>query len=109
MAAGFPFGLRIGRHTTLQLPRRRYGKASFSGDPISSRFRRFAQLIDWRNVTLPVKQIEVTGNIALSFFLCMALMSMRLWKLAAIAGPMLAILWCRPWSWGSTPPWSRST
>jgi ESS family glutamate:Na+ symporter len=49
-------------------------------------------VIDWRNLTLPVKQIEVTGNISLSFFLCMALMSMKLWQLADIAGPLLAIL-----------------
>ncbi|MDM0043471.1 sodium/glutamate symporter [Variovorax dokdonensis] len=49
-------------------------------------------IIDWRNLTLPVKQIEVTGNISLSFFLCMALMSMKLWELADIAGPLLIIL-----------------
>jgi len=49
-------------------------------------------IIDWRNLSLPVKQIEVTGNISLSFFLCMALMSMKLWELAAIAGPLLVIL-----------------
>lgn len=49
-------------------------------------------VIDWRNLTLPTQQIEVAGNISLSFFLCMALMSMRLWELAAIAGPLLIIL-----------------
>lgn len=49
-------------------------------------------VIDWRNLTLPTKQIEVAGNISLSFFLCMALMSMKLWELAAIAGPLLVIL-----------------
>ncbi|RZL66103.1 MAG: sodium/glutamate symporter [Variovorax sp.] len=49
-------------------------------------------VIDWKNLTLPTKQIEVAGNISLSFFLCMALMSMKLWELAAIAGPLLIIL-----------------
>lgn len=49
-------------------------------------------VIDWRNLTLPTRQIEVAGNISLSFFLCMALMSMKLWELAAIAGPLLVIL-----------------
>jgi ESS family glutamate:Na+ symporter len=49
-------------------------------------------VIDYRNMVLPIKQIEVAGNISLSFFLCMALMSMKLWELAPIAGPLLVIL-----------------
>ncbi|SFC39504.1 glutamate:Na+ symporter, ESS family [Polaromonas sp. OV174] len=49
-------------------------------------------VIDWKNLTLPAKQIEVAGSISLSFFLCMALMSMKLWELGAIAGPLLVIL-----------------
>lgn len=49
-------------------------------------------LIDWRNWTLPSRQFEVVGNVSLAFFLTMALMSMKLWELAAVAGPLLAIL-----------------
>lgn len=49
-------------------------------------------LIDWRNWTLPSRQFEVVGNVSLAFFLAMALMSMKLWELAAVAGPLLVIL-----------------
>lgn len=49
-------------------------------------------LIDWRNWTLPTRQFEVVGNVSLAFFLAMALMSMKLWELAAVAGPLLVIL-----------------
>ncbi|MDA7418931.1 sodium/glutamate symporter [Xenophilus arseniciresistens] len=49
-------------------------------------------LIDWRNWQLPGRQFEVVGNVSLAFFLTMALMSMKLWELAAVAGPLLVIL-----------------
>lgn len=49
-------------------------------------------LIDWRNWHLPLAQFEVVGNVSLAFFLAMALMSMKLWELAQVAGPLLAIL-----------------
>ncbi len=49
-------------------------------------------LIDWRNWRLPLPQFEVVGNVSLAFFLVMALMSMRLWELAQVAGPLLVIL-----------------
>ena len=49
-------------------------------------------IIDWRNWLLPTRQFEVVGNVSLAFFLTMALMSMKLWELAAVAGPLLAIL-----------------
>lgn len=49
-------------------------------------------IIDWRNWALPSRQFEVVGNVSLAFFLTMALMSMKLWELAAVAGPLLAIL-----------------
>jgi len=52
-----------------------------------------------RNVTglfprlaLPAESIETVGSVALSIFLVMALMAMRLWELAALAGPLLLIL-----------------
>ena len=49
-------------------------------------------VIDWRNWHLPLAQFEVVGNVSLAFFLAMALMSMKLWELAQVAGPLLAIL-----------------
>ncbi|GHC82106.1 sodium/glutamate symporter [Pseudorhodoferax aquiterrae] len=49
-------------------------------------------LIDWRNWQLPRRQFEVVGNVSLAFFLTMALMAMKLWELAAVAGPLLVIL-----------------
>lgn len=49
-------------------------------------------IIDWRNSALPLRQFEVVGNVSLAFFLAMALMSMKLWELAEVAGPLLLIL-----------------
>jgi len=49
-------------------------------------------LIDWRNWRLPMRQFDVVGNVSLAFFLAMALMSMKLWELAQVAGPLLVIL-----------------
>ncbi len=49
-------------------------------------------LIDWRRGTLPEREFERVGNVALAFFLAMALMSMRLWEMAEVAGPLLVIL-----------------
>lgn len=49
-------------------------------------------IIDWRHWKLPSRQFEVAGNVSLAFFLTMTLMSMKLWELAAVAGPLLLIL-----------------
>ncbi|WP_296499136.1 sodium/glutamate symporter [Rhodoferax sp.] len=49
-------------------------------------------LIDWRNWQLPMRQFDVVGHVSLAFFLAMALMSMKLWELAQVAGPLLIIL-----------------
>ncbi len=49
-------------------------------------------IIDWRGGHLPVRQLDVVGVVSLSFFLAIALMSMKLWELASIAGPLLIIL-----------------
>ena len=49
-------------------------------------------VIDWRNWELPTRQFEVVGNVSLAFFLAMALMSMKLWELSQVAGPLLIIL-----------------
>ena len=47
---------------------------------------------DWKKWHLPIKQLEHTGSVSLAFFLTMALMSMKLWELYAVAGPLLIIL-----------------
>ena len=52
----------------------------------------FRNIIDWRNWVLPMRQFEVVGNVSLAFFLTMALMSMKLWDLAAVAAPLIVIL-----------------
>lgn len=49
-------------------------------------------VIDWRNWKLPMQQFDVVGSVSLAFFLAMALMSMKLWELAQVAGPLLIIL-----------------
>ena len=49
-------------------------------------------IIDWRDAELPLRQFEVVGTVSLAFFLAMALMSMKLWELAEVAGPLLVIL-----------------
>ena len=49
-------------------------------------------LIDWRGSRFPSAQIEVIGEVSLGFFLVIALMSMKLWELADVAGPLLIIL-----------------
>lgn len=49
-------------------------------------------LYDLFNKELILEEIEVLGNISLSFFLSMALMSLKLWELANLAVPMFVIL-----------------
>ena len=49
-------------------------------------------LIDWRDWHMPEREFEVVGNVSLVFFFTLALMSMKLWELAAVAGPLLVIL-----------------
>ncbi|MBP6019809.1 MAG: sodium/glutamate symporter [Burkholderiaceae bacterium] len=49
-------------------------------------------LIDSRGYVLPRHQVDVVGNVSLAFFLVMALMSMKLWELADVAGPLMVIL-----------------
>ena len=41
---------------------------------------------------LPMREIETIGNLSLNLFLAMAMMTLRLWELAALAIPMIAIL-----------------
>lgn len=41
---------------------------------------------------LPFNEIGIVGNICLSLFLSMALMALKLWELADLAGPLIVIL-----------------
>lgn len=52
----------------------------------------FRNVMDMSKKKLPLNEISMLGNIALSLFLSMALMSMKLWELAALALPLIAIL-----------------
>lgn len=49
-------------------------------------------IIDWRGYRLPQAEFDAIGSVSLGFFLVMALMSMKLWELADVAGPLLMIL-----------------
>nr|WP_307775824.1 sodium/glutamate symporter [uncultured Cetobacterium sp.] len=49
-------------------------------------------VLDAKDSKLPLHTIGIVGNISLQLFLAMALMSMRLWELAALAVPLVAIL-----------------
>ena len=49
-------------------------------------------IIDASQKPLPFNEIGVIGNISLSLFLSMALMSMKLWELVELAGPLSIIL-----------------
>ncbi|NLJ63101.1 MAG: sodium/glutamate symporter [Alcaligenaceae bacterium] len=49
-------------------------------------------IIDWRGFRFPQEQLDAIGSVSLGFFLVMALMSMKLWELADVAGPLLVIL-----------------
>ena len=41
---------------------------------------------------VPTQEVEVVGLVGLNLFLAMALMNVRLWELAAVAGPMIVLL-----------------
>lgn len=43
-------------------------------------------------VDLPLVSIELLGSISLALFLAMSLMSLRLWELASLAGPLVLVL-----------------
>ena len=52
----------------------------------------FRNLADSSERELPMKEINSLGNLCLSFFLAMAMISLKLWQLIDLAVPMLAIL-----------------
>ena len=47
---------------------------------------------DVKNITLPAQSIDIWGNVSLSIFLAIALMTLKLWELAALAVPMVVML-----------------
>lgn len=49
-------------------------------------------IIDWRGYRMPQAEFDTISSVSLAFFLVMALMSMKLWELADVAGPLLIIL-----------------
>ena len=49
-------------------------------------------ICDLRHVKVPMHTINMAGGLALQYFLAMALMSMKLWELVALAIPLVTIL-----------------
>lgn len=47
---------------------------------------------DIRKIEIEEKEIEVIGSISLSYFLCIALMGLRLWELFDLALPLVVML-----------------
>jgi ESS family glutamate:Na+ symporter len=47
---------------------------------------------DAKHIVLPSKALDIWGNVSLSIFLAIALMSVSLWQLAEVAGPMIVML-----------------
>lgn len=52
----------------------------------------FRNIFDAMKKDIPFNEIGIVGNISLTLFLSMALMSMKLWQLADLAIPLIAIL-----------------
>src|SRR5690625_1412000 len=49
-------------------------------------------IYDLRRIDFPDAEMNIISSVSLSFFLVLALMSMRLWELADVFGPVLIIL-----------------
>lgn len=47
---------------------------------------------DSKRIILPAKALDIWGNVSLSIFLAIALMSLKLWQLASLAIPMVVML-----------------
>ncbi|MGX6592795.1 sodium/glutamate symporter [Cetobacterium ceti] len=52
----------------------------------------FRNTFDFSKKEIPIPSINIIGNISLQLFLAMALMTMRLWELAALALPLIVML-----------------
>ena len=68
--------------------------------------RNLLTLLNWHEVS--DREVSLLGNVSLSLFLAMALMSLRLWELASLACPSSSCWPCRRWPWRSTPSSSPS-
>lgn len=51
--------------------------------------------MDIKKMSVPEKEIDTIGDIFLTVFVSMAVYTMRLWELAAVAGPMVVVLLCQ--------------
>lgn len=49
-------------------------------------------IADFKKKKLPMSEMAIIGNVSLSLFLAMALMSMKLWELVSLGIPLLVIL-----------------
>lgn len=49
-------------------------------------------ICDVKRIVLPSTAIDIWGNVSLSIFLAIALMTLKLWQLASLAGPMVVML-----------------
>ena len=47
---------------------------------------------DAKHIVMPSRALDLWGNVSLSIFLAIALMSVALWQLAEVAGPMIVML-----------------
>ena len=51
---------------------------------------------DAKHIVMPSRALDLWGNVSLSIFLAIALMSVALWQLASVAVAMIAMLLLRP-------------
>ena len=85
-------GIAMGIGATINIILEKYGikfPAYLMGMVVAAIMR---NIIDASQKPLPFNEIGVIGNISLSLFLSMALMSMKLWELVELAGPLSIIL-----------------
>ena len=85
-------GIAMGIGATINIILEKYGikfPAYLMGMVVAAIMR---NVIDASQKPLPFNEIGVIGNISLSLFLSMALMSMKLWELVELAGPLSIIL-----------------
>ena len=85
-------GIAMGIGATINIILEKYGikfPAYLMGMVVAAIMR---NIIDASQKPLPFNEIGIIGNISLSLFLSMALMSMKLWELVELAGPLSIIL-----------------
>ena len=85
-------GIAMGIGATITLILRNHGikfPAYLMGMVVAAIIR---NILDFNQKQLPFNEIGIVGNISLSLFLSMALMSMKLWQLIDLAIPLIIIL-----------------